>query len=263
VVENRLGAGGVIAATSVAKAVPDGYTLFAGASTQLAIQVTLHKSLPYDASRDFSPIALVAGVPFILIVNPSLGVTSVADLVRLAKQKPGELTYGSSGVGATPHLFTVLFETVTGTEMTHVPYRGTAQAILDVVAGRVPLMFTDLAPAMAFVRDGKVRALGISSATRFAGLPDVPSLAEAGVSDFDAVAWLMLVAPAGTPDAIVDKLAGHVKAIIAMPEVRQRFVELGNIPLDSAAPAQLRSYIESEIARWGDIVRRAGLAGSE
>jgi tripartite-type tricarboxylate transporter receptor subunit TctC len=263
VVENRLGAGGVIAASSVAKAAPDGYTLFAGASTQLAIQPTLYKALPYDAARDFAPIALVAGVPFILIVDPSLGVNSVTDLVRLAKQKPGALTYGSSGVGGTPHLFTVLFQTLTGTEMTHVPYKGTAQAILDVVAGRVPLMFTDLAPALGFVRDGKVRALGISSTTRFAGLPDVPPLAEADVPGFDAVAWLMLVAPAGTPDAIVEKLAGDVKAIMAAPEVRQRFVELGNLPLDSAPPAELRGYVKAEIARWGDIVRRAGLAGSE
>src|SRR6266436_1602451 len=156
-VENRLGAGGVIAANSVAKAAPDGYTLFMGASTQLAIQVTLHKTLPYDPATDFVPIALVASVPFVLIVNPSLPVHSVAELIALARQKPGQLTFGSSGVGGPPHLFTELLKTMTGIEMTHIPYKGTAQAITDVVAGHVPLIFSDLAPAMALIRDGRLR----------------------------------------------------------------------------------------------------------
>jgi tripartite-type tricarboxylate transporter receptor subunit TctC len=263
VVENRLGAGGVIAAASVAKATPDGYTLFMGASTQLAIQVTLHKTLPYDPAADFVPVALVASVPFVLIVNPALPVRSAADLIRLAKEKPGALTFGSSGVGGTPHLFTVLFETMTGIEMTHVPYKGTAQAILDVVGGHVPILFSDLAPAIALIRDGKVRALGMSSATRFAGLPDIPALAEAGVRDFDAVAWLMLVAPAGTPAAIVDRLHAEVQAIMATPQVQQRFIDLGNIPLVSPPPAELQRYVRSEIVRWGKVVEKAGLKGSE
>ena len=263
VVENRLGAGGVIAATSVAKAAPDGYTLFAGASTQLAIQVTLHKALPYDAARDFAPIALVAGVPFILIVDPSLGVNSVADLVRLAKRKPGALTYGSSGVGGTPHLFTELLMTMTGIKMTHIPYKGTAQAMVDVVAGHVPILFSDLAPAIPLIKDGRLRALGMSSAVRFAGLPEVPPLAEAGVPGFDAVAWLALVAPAATPAEITAKLHAETKAIMATPDMQRRFVELGNIPLVSPPPAELVRYVKSEIVRWGKIVQQAGLAGSE
>ena len=263
VVENRLGAGGVIAANSVAHATPDGYTLFVGASTQLAIQVTLHKSLPYDPATDFMPVALLASVPFVLTVNPGLPVHSVADLIALAKREPGKLTFGSSGVGGPPHLFTELLKTMTGIEMTHVPYKGTAQAITDVVAGHVPIIFSDLAPAVPLIKDGRLRALGISSAVRFAGLPDVPPLAESGVSGFDAVAWLALVAPAATPPDVIDKLHATVKQIMADPAVQQRFVDLGNIPLTSPPPAELQRYVKSEIVRWGKVVEKAGLAGSE
>jgi tripartite-type tricarboxylate transporter receptor subunit TctC len=262
VVENRLGAGGVIAASAVAKAAPDGYTLFMGTSTQLAIQVTLHKSLPYDPATDFVPIALVASVPFALIVHPSLPVHSVADLIRLAKEKLGQLSFGSSGVGGPPHLFTELLKTMTGIEMTHIPYKGTAQAMTDVLAGHVPVIFSDLAPAIPLLRDGKLRALGISSATRFAGLPDIPPLADS-VPGFDAVAWLALVAPAATPAEIVDRLHAETKSVMAMPDVQQRFVDLGNIPLVSPPPAELQRYVKSEIVRWGKIVEKAGLVGSE
>jgi tripartite-type tricarboxylate transporter receptor subunit TctC len=263
VVENRLGAGGVIAANSVARATPDGYTLFMGASTQLAIQVTLHKTLPYDPATDFVPVALVASVPFVLIVNPSLPVHSVTELIALAKQKPGQLTFGSSGVGGPPHLFTELLKTMTGIEMTHIPYKGTAQAMTDVIAGHVPIIFSDLAPAIPQLKDGRLRALGISSAVRFAGMPEIPPLAEAGVPGFDAVSWLALVAPAATPAEVVDKLRAAVKQIMAEPAVQQRFVDLGNIPLVSPPPDELRRYVKSEIGRWGDVVRKAGLAGSE
>jgi tripartite-type tricarboxylate transporter receptor subunit TctC len=263
VVENRLGAGGVIAASSVAKATPDGYTLFMGASTQLAIQVTLHKTLPYDPAADFAPVALVASVPFVLIVNPSLPVHSVTELIALAKQKPGQLTFGSSGVGGPPHLFTELLKTMTGIEMTHIPYKGTAQAMTDVIAGHVPIIFSDLAPAIPQLKAGRLRALGISSAVRFAGMPDIPPLAEVGVPGFDAVSWLALVAPAATPAEVVDKLHATVKQIMAEPAVQQKFVDLGNIPLVSPPPDELRRYVKSEIVRWGDVVRKAGLAGSE
>jgi len=230
-VENRLGAGGVIAATSVARATPDGYTLLMAASTQLAIQVTLHKKLPYDPASDFMPIALVASVPFVLIVHPSVPVYSATDLIKLAKEKPGQLSFGSSGVGGPPHLFTELLKTMTGIEMTHIPYKGTAQAMNDVVAGHVPLIFSDLAPAIPLLKDGKLRALGISSAVRFAALPEIPPLAESGVPGFDAVSWLAMVAPAGTPAEIVDKLHAEVKRIMALPDVQQKFIDLGNIPL--------------------------------
>jgi tripartite-type tricarboxylate transporter receptor subunit TctC len=263
VVENRLGAGGVIAAAAVGRAAPDGYTLFMGTSTQLAIQVTLHKKLPYDPAADFAPVALVASVPFVLLVNPSLPVRGVADLIRLAKQRPGELSYGTSGVGGPPHLYMELLQTMAGIRMTHIPYKGTAQAIVDVVAGHVPLMFSDIAPAAALIREGRLRALGISSATRFATFPDIPPLAEAGVPGFDAVAWTMLVAPARTPKEIVDTLSAEVRAIVAAPDVQKLFIDTGNLPLISPPPAQLQAYVEAEIVRWGKVVEQAGIAGSE
>jgi tripartite-type tricarboxylate transporter receptor subunit TctC len=250
-VENKLGAGGVIAANAVAKSAPDGYTIFAGSSTQLAIQVTLHKTLPYDPATDFVPIALVASVPFVLIVHPSLPAQTAGDLIRLAKERPGQLSFGSSGVGGPPHLYMELLQTMTGTQMTHIPYKGTAQAIVDVVAGRVPILMSDIAPAAPLINGGTVRALGVSSTTRFASLPDVPPISENGVPGFDAVAWIMMVAPAASPPAVVDKLHADLKAIVAMPETQQKFAELGVIPIDTPPVPTLHDFVKSEIGRWG------------
>jgi tripartite-type tricarboxylate transporter receptor subunit TctC len=262
-VENRLGAGGIIAANSVARAAPDGYTLFVGSSTQLAIQVTLRKKLSYDPATDFVPIALVASVPFVLIVNPSLPVHTAGDLVKLAKEKPGQLLFGSSGIGSPPHLYMELLQTMTDTKMTHVPYKGTAQAIIDVVSGRVPVLMSDVAPAAPLIKAGTVRALGVSSTTRVAVLPDVPPIAENGVPGFDAVAWLMAVAPAAVPPAIVDKLHDVLKEIVAAPDTQQKFVTLGVIPIDTPPVPKLQAFVKSEIGRWGKVVEHAGLAGSE
>jgi len=263
VVENRLGAGGVIAAASVARALPDGYTLFMATSTQLAIQVTLHKTLPYDPASDFAPVALIASVPFVLMVNPSLGVHSAGELIRLAKERPGALSYGSSGVGGPPHLYMELLQSMTGARLTHVPYKGTAQAIVDVVAGHIPVMFSDIAPAVSLLKDGRLRALGISSAARFQALPDIPPLAEAGVPGFDAVAWTMLVAPARTPKAIIDRLAAETRRIVAAPDVQKVLIDTGNNPLSSPPPDELQAYLKTEIVRWGKVVAQAGIAGSE
>jgi tripartite-type tricarboxylate transporter receptor subunit TctC len=262
-VENRLGAGGIIAASSVAKAVADGYTLFVATSTQLAIQVTLHKSLPYDPATDFVPLALVGSVPFVLIVNPSLPVQTAGDLVKLAKTEPGQLTFGSSGVGGPPHLYMELLQSMTGTKMTHIPYKGTAEAILDVVAGRVPILMSDIAPATALIQAGKVRALGVSSTTRFATLPDVPPIAENGVPGFDAVAWNMVVAPAAVSPAIVDKLHADLKTIVSASGTQQKMIDLGIIPIDTPPVETLKDFVKSEIERWGKVVERAGLAGSQ
>ena len=262
-VENRLGAGGVIAANDVAKATADGYTIFAGSSTQLAIQVTLHKTLPYSPATDFMPIALVATVPFVLIVNPSLPVQTAGDLIKLAKQQPGKLSFGSSGVGGPPHLYMELLQTMTGTQMTHIPYKGTSQAIVDVVAGRVPILMSDVAPAAPLIKAGTVRALGVSSTARVAALPDVPPIAENGVPGFDAAAWLMLVAPAAVPRAVADKLHADLKAIVAAPETQKKLVELGVIPIDTPPIPALQAFVKSEIGRWAKVVEHAGLAGSQ
>jgi tripartite-type tricarboxylate transporter receptor subunit TctC len=263
IVENRLGAGGIIAANSVAKAAADGYTIFASSSTQLAIQVTLHKALPYNPATDFVPIALVASVPFVLIVHPSLPVHTAGDLIKLAKEKPGQLSFGSSGVGGPPHLYMELLQTMTGTKMVHIPYKGTAQAIVDVVAGRVPILMSDVAPAAPLIKAGAVRALGVSSTTRVAVLPDVPPIADNGVPGFDAVAWLMLVAPAAVPPAIVDTLHADLKAIVAAPDTQQKLVAFGVIPIDTPPVPALRNFVKAEIGRWAKVVEHAGLPGSE
>jgi tripartite-type tricarboxylate transporter receptor subunit TctC len=251
VVENRPGGGTVIAALAVAKAPPDGYTLLMGTSTPLAINATLHKKLPYDPATDFMPLALMANVPFVLVVNPSLPIKSVNELIKFAKANPKSLSYGTSGPGSPHHLYAELFKSMTGIEMTHVPYKGSVPAITDVVAGHIPLMFCDLAPAQPMIKEGKVRALGVSSAVRVASLPDVAPIAEVGVPGFEAVARQMLVAPANTPQPIVDTLYKEMKVVLALPEIKQRINELGMIPIDSPSPDEMARYVKTEIVRWG------------
>jgi tripartite-type tricarboxylate transporter receptor subunit TctC len=263
VVDNRTGAGGLIASSSVARATPDGYTLLLGTDAQLAAQVTLRKSLPYEPLKDFVPIALVGATPFGLVVNASLPVKSVSDLVKLAKLQPGKISFGSSGPGGVPHLLTELFMSMTGTKMTHVPYKGTAQALNDVVAGHVPMTFSGLVPVVGLLKQGKVRVLGISSKTRVAVMPDVPPIAEAGVPGFEAAAWLMIVAPAGTPKPIVDKLHAEITAIVKQPDIQARFDQVGYLPPDPTPQTELRALIKSEIARWGKVIEGAGIARTQ
>jgi tripartite-type tricarboxylate transporter receptor subunit TctC len=259
VVENRPGAGTVLAAHIVAKAQPDGYTLLMGTSTPLAINATLHHKLSYDPGKDFVPLALVANVPFVLIVTPSLPVKSVADLIKYAKANPGKLSFGSSGPGSPHHLYMELFKTMTGTDMVHVPYKGSVPALTDVIAGRIPVMFVDLAPSLQFIKNGNVRAIGVSSKTRVPQLPDVPPVAD-GVPGFEAVAWQMLAAPSGTPKPIVDKLHAALKNIEAQPQFNEQVAKLGMVPVDTPSVAELQAYVKSEIVRWGKVVEKSGAA---
>ena len=259
VVENRPGAGTVLAAHMVAKAAPDGYTLLMGTSTPLAINATLHRKLPYDPAKDFVPLALIANVPFVLVVTPSLPVKSVADLIKYAKANPGKLSFGTSGPGSPHHLYMELFKTMTGTDMVHVPYKGSVPALTDVIAGRIPVMFVDLAPSLQFIKNGNVRAIGVSSKTRVPQLPDVPPVAES-VPGFEAVAWQMLVAPNGTPKPIVDRLHAELKNIEAKPEFKEQVAKLGMVPVDTPSVAELQAYVKSEIVRWGKIVEKSGAA---
>ncbi len=259
VVENRPGAGTVLAAHIVAKAQPDGYTLLMGTSTPLAINATLHHKLSYNPGKDFVPLALVANVPFVLIVTPSLPVKSVADLIKYAKANPGKLSFGSSGPGSPHHLYMELFKTMTGTDMVHVPYKGSVPALTDVIAGRIPVMFVDLAPSLQFIKNGNVRAIGVSSKTRVPQLPDVPPVAD-GVPGFEAVAWQMLAAPSGTPKPIVDKLHAALKNIEAQPQFSEQVAKLGMVPVDTPSVAELQAYVKSEIVRWGRVVEKAGAA---
>jgi tripartite-type tricarboxylate transporter receptor subunit TctC len=259
VVENRPGAGTVQAAHIVAKAQPDGYTLLMGTSTPLAINATLHRKLPYDPAKDFMPLALIANVPFVLVVTPSLPVKSVADLIKYAKENQGKLSFGTSGPGSPHHLYMELFKTMTGTDMVHVPYKGSVPALTDVIAGRIPVMFVDLAPSLQFIKNGNVRAIGVSSKTRVPQLPDVPPVAD-GVPGFEAVAWQMLVAPSSTPKPIVDKLHAALKNIEAQPQFNEQVAKLGMVPVDTPSVAELQAYVKSEIVRWGKVVEKSGAA---
>ena len=260
VVENRPGAGTIIATNFVAKSSPDGYTIMLGVSS-LAADATLYKSLPYDPAKDFALVALIARVPFVLVVSPSLPVKTVEDLIRLAKQRP--LSYGSGGIGAFHHLAAALFASMAGIKMTHVPYRGTAPALDDLMGGYIQLMFADLGPALPLINAGKVRALAVTTKQRFAALPDVPALADAGVPDFDATAWQGVIAPAQTPQPILVRLNAKLNAIVAMDEVRARMAEIGMVPLGTGSVTELQQFLQAEIARWGQVVEDAGIARSE
>ena len=263
VIENRTGAGTVIGAASVAKAAPDGYTVMLGTSTPFAITATLNKSLPYDPAKDFAPIALVSNAPFLLLVHPSQPVHSVADLIALAKAKPGQLSYGSAGPGSPQNLSFELLKTLTGINIVHVPYRGDGPALTDLVAGHIPPMFGEPTPILPLLKDGKVRALGVSSASRLPIAPDVPTIAEAGVPGFDLTSWQMIVAPAGTPQEIVDKLHVEVKKVLELPEVKAEFARTARITVDYPSVDDLQRFMRSEIVRLGKVVEHAGIARSQ
>ena len=263
VIENRPGGGGMTGALSVARAAPDGYTILMAPSPVMAINVALHKKLPYDPTVDFVPVALVVATPYVLVVTPSLSVQSVADLVKVAKARPGQLAFASAGLGTPHHLFAQRFKGMTGVEMTHVPYRGSVPALTDVAAGHVQLMFCDIPPALGLINEGKVRALGVSTKERVAALPDLASLAEQGLADFDAASWQMVVAPAATPKDIVERLHAEIKDFMVQPEIKDHAFKMGVLPIDTPSVASLRVFVQTEITRWGKVVEQAGIAGSQ
>ncbi|AMN42361.1 Bug family tripartite tricarboxylate transporter substrate binding protein [Rhodoplanes sp. Z2-YC6860] len=262
VIENRTGAGMVIGTSAVAKATPDGYTMLLASSSALAINVTVHKALPYDPLKDFVPVAHVANSPFTLAVNLSLPVNSVPELIKYAKDKPGELSYGTAGPGSPHHLFTELLKTKAGIEMIHVPYRGNVPAMTDLVAGHIQVVFSDPS-GLPLIKERKVRPLGVSTLDRLPSIPNVPPLAEAGVPGFDAAAWVMLALPAATPKPIVDRLNTEMKTIATLPDVREAMANNSVIPVETPPPDELQRFLAAEIARWGQVVRQAGIAGSE
>jgi tripartite-type tricarboxylate transporter receptor subunit TctC len=263
VVENRPGAGSVLAAAYVARQPADGYTILLATSTTMAINVTLHKSLPYDPTKDLVPVAMLAGVPFLLVVNPTLPINSVGELVSYAKANPETLTYASNGQGGGTHLFAELLKRATGITATHVPYKGVAPALNDVVAGHVSMTFGDFGTTLPLVRAGKLRALGGSSAQHVAAAPDILPLAEAGIPGFDVTAWQMVVAPAGLPKEILYRLNAELRTIVSEPRFSEELAGKGMIPLVTAPPMELQGYVRSEIARWSEVVKQAGVASSE
>jgi len=263
VVENRPGAGSVIGTAAGAKAAADGYTLVMPGSGSLAISATMYKKLPYDPAKDLVPLVFVARIPFVLVVNPSLPVRSVTELVAYAKENPGKLAYASGGPGSPHHLQAEMLKSMTGIEMQHVPYKGSAPALTDVIAGHVPLMFSDVVPTLPQIKEGKVRALGVSTAKRLPSAPEIPSVAEVGVPGFDAAGWGVISVPAGTPKEVVSKLQPALATVMALPEVERQIIQLGMIPGGPASTEDLQRFIASEGARWGKVVTQAGLAGTE
>jgi tripartite-type tricarboxylate transporter receptor subunit TctC len=263
VVDNRPGAGGLTGALTVTRATPDGYTVIMASSTLLAINVTFRKNLPYDPRKDMTPIALLARVPYVLLVNPALPVHSVDDLVKLAKAKPGQLAFGTPGPGTFHHLNGELLKMTFGLDLVHVPYKGTAPALNDLAGGHIQLMFSDMPPALPLVQAGTLRALGVTTAQRVKAAPDLPPLAEAGIPGYDASSWHTVTPTAGVPQPIVDKLHVAIRDIMGDPAVVEVLQRDGALPQVSPPPAELKRFVESEIARWGKVIEQAGIAGSE
>ena len=263
IVENRPGASSITGAVSVARSAPDGYTLMVATSSTMATNVSLHKNLPYNPLTDFIPVVLIARTPEVLLVNAALPVHSIGDLAKLAQSTPGGLTFGSAGPGTAQHLNGELLKLALGVPMRHVPYKGIQPALNDLAGGHIAMMSSPIPVALPLVDAGKVRMLGVTTRERVGAIPNVPALAEVGVPGFDAPSWFMLVAPAKSPRAIIDKLNADLRVILNEADVRDEFIRRqGLIPVDSPAPDQLRRFVESEIARFGEIVRKAGLSAT-
>jgi len=267
VIENRPGGGTTIAATTTANATPDGYTLMQGTSGTMAMNPTIFKQLSYEPGKTLVPVSLIAGVPFVLTVNPALPVHSVADLVALAKKRAAEgkpLTYGSGGVGAFHHLCAALFSSLTGITMTHIPYRGSAPSTLALISGEIDVLFVDLGPMLPQIKAGKARALGITSDKPFPTAPDIKPLAQVGLPSWpNTVAWQALLAPGGTPKPILEKLNKDVNAAVHSPEMKRPLETLGMIGLGDKSLEQLDAYVKSETARWAKVITEANLAGTQ
>lgn len=258
VVENRGGAGGSIGADLVAKSPPDGYTLLMGTVGTSAINIALYRKLPHDPVRDFTPIALVASAPVAVVVNPASGINSVNDLVARAKASPGKVSFGSAGAGTPGHLTGEMFATASGVKLQHVPYKGSAPAVTDLLGNQIPMMFDPVQSVIAHVRSGKLRALAVSGKKRSPVLPDVPTLDEAGVRDFETTAWWAVFGPANIPRDIADKLRVEIERVARSDAFREKLGNLGVQP--QAEPVPLADFQKAEVAKWGKAVRDSGAA---
>ena len=255
IVDNRPGAGSVIGSTAVARAAPDGYTLLMGAFA-LAVNATLAKNLPYDTVRDFAPVSQVAMTPYLLVVHPSLPVHTVRQLIALAKTRPGELNYASAGNGTGAHLSGELLRTLGGIDIAHVPYKGAGPATADVLGGRVTMTFVNILQTLPVVRQGKLRALGVTTAKRSTIAPEIPTIAESGLAGYELDGWFGVLAPANTPGSVVSILHEAIASGIRSKETRDRFLALGVEPVGNA-PDEFARFIAAEVRKWGEIVRRA------
>ena len=257
VVENRPGAGGIIGTEALAKSAPDGYSLIV-VTVGHAVNASLMAKLPYDTATDFAPVALLATLPSLVVVNPALPVKDVKDLIALAKAKPGSVTYASSGTGSTSHMSAALLSSMTGVSLVHVPYKGAAAALNDVMGGQVQMTIDVAVSAVPQVKAGKLKALAITSAKRSSLMPELPTVAESGVPGYEFSAWYVLLAPAKTPAAIVDKVSAEAKRIAGLPEVRERLNALGAEPA-SATPAETGALLTSEMARWAKVIKEQNI----
>jgi tripartite-type tricarboxylate transporter receptor subunit TctC len=257
IVENKPGANTLIGSDYVAKSPPDGYTLLIVAFP-FAVTPSLIRNMPYDTVKDFAPVALAAQSPNLLVVNPSLPVKTVAELVAMAKAKPDSLSYASTGNGSSNHISMELFKSLAGVRIVHIPYKGSAPAVTDLLGGQVHVMFDNAPNVLPQVKAGRLRALAQTGATRSGVAPDLPTVAEAGVPGYELTVWFGLVAPAGTPREVIRKLNAEVLKILAMPDVRERFLSQGVEPLGST-PEQFADHIKAQMAKWGRVVRDAGV----
>jgi tripartite-type tricarboxylate transporter receptor subunit TctC len=258
VVENRGGAGGVIGTDVVAKAKPDGYTLLIANVGITSINPALYPKLPYDADKAFAPISLICELPFVLMASPKLPANSVKELVAYAKANPEKVTYASSGQGGSPHLTAELFQLLTGTKMTHIPYKGGGPAMIDLMAGHVDILFASVLEGSGNIKSGKLKGLAVTHAKRNVALPDVPTISEAGVKGGESGSWIALLAPAGTPAAVISKAGADVKAAVADPAVAEKLIAQGAVP-QASTPKELQALIDKDLARYGKIIRDKGL----
>jgi tripartite-type tricarboxylate transporter receptor subunit TctC len=258
VIENAIGASGNIAGERVARAEPDGHTLLLAASSGIVINPSLYDKMPYDPVKDLAPISLLYSYPNVLVVHKNVAANSVQELVALARARPGALTFASAGAGTTVHLAAEMLRSMARIDIQHVPYRGAVNLQPDLIAGRVNIFFGPTTGMLALAREGKVRALAVSSSKRYAGAPDLPTMAESGFPDFDMTVWWGLMAPAGTAPAIIEKLHRETVRILALPEMRKRFDDLGIEPVGSS-PAEFSAVIKAELPKWATVIREAGI----
>jgi tripartite-type tricarboxylate transporter receptor subunit TctC len=257
VVENRAGAGQIIGIELVARSPADGYTLLMAASA-IALNPIIYKTVPYDPVRDFAPITQVARLPNVLVVNASAPMASLADLIAYAKSHPGQLDFASAGTGTSPHMSVELLKSMAGIDLVHIPYKGTTPGVIDLLAGHVSLMMPNILTALPHIKAGKLRALGVSSATRSEALPEVPAIAEAGLPGYESVQWYGLLAPAGTPRDIVARIHAETARALRLPDVRERLAADGAEPVGSA-PEEFAAFIKSEIVKWRKVAQTAGI----
>jgi len=258
VVDNRVGASGNLGADAIAKAAPDGYTVGIVTSSTHAVAVSLSANLPYDPIKDFTPITMIANSPYVLVVYPGVPAKDVKELVALAKSKPGALNYGSAGPASLAHLAAALFATLSDIGLTHVPYKSTAQSVVDLIAGRLDMQFATIAPSLANIRAGQLRALAVTGRRRVEALPEVPTMDEAGVKGYEATLWFALMAPAGLPADIADRLNEETIDILNSSEMRDTLAQQGFVP-DPSTPEALTAQIRGDIAKWRDVIAKAGI----